>query len=151
MMWHALPGKGGISIEQSKQWRASGIHKTWPLKYHARIGQVKGTIIRVKDWCARLERSVQFAIILQIRAGSFHVINRISPVKIQNLLSIQLWRAVWSRRDAASEVNRKGKGWAVVHYLLQTIFEIPHDCQAASRVWRVWPWCVMKNVWYQPA
>ena len=121
MMWHALPGKGGISIEQSKQWRAFCIYKTWALKYHARIGQVKGTIIWVKDWCARLESCVQLAIILQLCDRSFHGINWISPVKIKNLLSIQLWRAAWSRRDAASEVKRKGKGWAVVHYLLQTI------------------------------
>ena len=151
MMWHALPGKGGISIEQSKQWGARCIHKICSMKYHARIGQVKGAIIWVKDWCARLESCVQLAIVLQLRDRSFHGINRISPVKIQNLLSIQFWRAAWSRRDAASEVNRNGKGWAVVHYLLQTIFEIPHDCQAASRVWRVWPWCVRKNVWYRLA
>jgi hypothetical protein len=49
MMGHALSGKGGISIKQRKQRRASSIHKMCTLKHHARIGQVKGTIIWVKD------------------------------------------------------------------------------------------------------
>ncbi len=92
-MWHALPGKGGVSIEQSKQWRAVAVHKICSLKYHARIGHVKGTISWVKGWCTRLESCVQLAIILQLRDRSFHCIYRIGPVKIQNLLSIQLWRA----------------------------------------------------------
>ena len=49
MMCHALPGKGGISVKQSKQWRASCIQKICSLKYHARIGQIEGTISWVKD------------------------------------------------------------------------------------------------------
>ena len=120
MMWHALPGKGGISIEQSKQWRAFCIYKTWALKYHARIGQVKGTIIWVKDWCARLECCVQLAIVLQLRDRSFHGINRISPVKIQNLLSIQLWRAVWGSIRGKSPVGVGNGSLPSANYLLNT-------------------------------
>ncbi len=37
------------AFQQSKQWRAVCIHKTRSLKYRARIGHVKGTIVRVKD------------------------------------------------------------------------------------------------------
>ena len=47
----------------------------------------------IMSYSARLENSVHFAIILQLNDRSVHGINRISPVKIQILLSIQLWRA----------------------------------------------------------
>ena len=106
MMWHALSGKGGISIKQSQQWGASRIHKIWTLKHHARIGHVERAIIRVKNWCARLESSIQLVFLQQLRSRSFHGINRICPVKIQDLFSIQVWRAAWC--SLRGKTNDKG-------------------------------------------
>jgi hypothetical protein len=60
------------------------------LKYHSRIGLVKGAIIRVKYCCPRLESSVQFVFVLPFRYKSLDGINWICPVKIKNLLSIEL-------------------------------------------------------------
>ncbi len=57
-----------------------------------------------RGWCTRLESRVQFAIMLQLCGRSFHGIYQISPVKIQNLLSIQLWWAAWCSIKGKSTV-----------------------------------------------
>jgi hypothetical protein len=64
----------------------------------------------VKDWRAMHEISIPLAIILHLSDRSFHGINRISPVKIQNLLSIQLWRAAWCSIRGKRTGRREGGG-----------------------------------------
>ena len=105
-MGHALSSKWGISIKQSQKGRTWCIHKISRLKHHARIGFVESPNHWFCDWHSRLERSVQLIFVLQFWNTTYHSINWIGPVKIKDLISVQ----IWTKHDGkSSHAHLQGK------------------------------------------
>jgi hypothetical protein len=88
-MCHTGSEKRGISVKQSNKLGTTHVQETKCLEYHARVGYIKNPFIGYQCRCSWPEGSVQLVLILQLGDRSFHGIDRIRPVEIQDLIAIQ--------------------------------------------------------------